>query len=223
MILSCPSYITPGTYLENVRFLDNQKNISNIELLFFLYNEETEKLFIEEKAQIQTFLGRFSFSVHMPDNLRAEHERIVKNTGELADLYVLHPPETERDGFFRIYRAWKEKYPDKVFIVENLVDRTLTGKEILEYDIPLCLDTGHLLLAGLKPAAYFIRFKKNIREIHLHGMREGGDHGPLSGKDTWLVELAPLLREFRGVCIIEVFNLPDLVRSLETLESFSIL
>jgi len=47
--LSVPSFVIPGTYLENVLFLEDFAEIRAVELLFYLYDPETRELLIRER------------------------------------------------------------------------------------------------------------------------------------------------------------------------------
>jgi sugar phosphate isomerase/epimerase len=76
------------------------------------------------------------------------------------------------------------------------------------------MDTGHLLLGGESPAAFFSRHRDRIAEIHLHGVDRGAalrdgrlaDHRRLRRGEAWLCELLPLLKDYGGVVNLEVFS-----------------
>ena len=53
MILSVPSYVIPGTYAENLRFLVEKPEVDGVELLFYMYDEEIRSLMMEEIADIR--------------------------------------------------------------------------------------------------------------------------------------------------------------------------
>lgn len=85
----------------------------------------------------------------------------------------------------------------------------------------LCLDVGHLLLAGGRPAETLARVGGRCRVVHLHGVIDGHDHRDLSGLDP--AELARILDAASGpgaagrVVTLELFAQADLARSLEIL------
>ena len=51
-ILSTPSWVIPGTYAENLRFIENKKEIMGVELLFFLYDEEIKTQLDEDRKSV---------------------------------------------------------------------------------------------------------------------------------------------------------------------------
>ncbi|TFG60649.1 MAG: AP endonuclease, partial [Spirochaetales bacterium] len=94
MIRTAPYYIIPGTYLENIAFLDGTDGegrfpgLGGVELLFFIFDPETDELYAKERTGVEAYADRFIFTVHMPDNLEPGHEGIVAMTEDLARQYV---------------------------------------------------------------------------------------------------------------------------------------
>jgi sugar phosphate isomerase/epimerase len=97
------------------------------------------------------------------------------------------------------------------------------------------MDTGHLLLDGKNPSAFFAEYRSRIPEIHLHGLnREKAaldgrlpDHRPLA-HEPWLRELLPLLaapaespeNSKSSVFInLEVFSWEEVLMSIATLKN----
>jgi len=84
----------------------------------------------------------------------------------------------------------------------------------LETSSGLCMDTGHLLLAGQNPAEFFTTYRQRIGEIHLHAVDKEqaaldgklADHRRLRQNESWLQELLPLLGDYRGIINLEVFS-----------------
>ena len=70
------------------------------------------------------------------------------------------------------------------------------------------------LIGRENPADFFAKYRKRVNEIHLHGLdREAAaidgrlvDHRRLRKDEPWLLELLPLLKEYRGVINLEVFS-----------------
>jgi hypothetical protein len=220
--LSVPSYIVPGTYLENVLYLESLPEVRAVELLFYLYDEDARDLLAREREGIAARRGRFRFSVHMPDELRPEHGELLELTCGLAERFILHPPLSGSRAFVRLVREWRARCGDR-FLLENLVGRGFEELAAAMPDLPLCLDTGHLLLNGSGVASFLKRFAARIREIHLHGVRDGADHRPFGAADRWLQELAPFLRSFTGVVNLEVFSRGDLDECLRALRECGLL
>ena len=220
--LSVPSFVIPGTYLENVRFLEDFAEIRAVELLFYLYDSETRDLLVRERDGLAARRGRFSFSVHLPDDLKPEHAEILELTRDLAGRYILHPPPSGEQDFLRLVKRWRAIYGE-VFLLENLIDRSFEALATGLPGLPLCLDTGHLLLSGGGIGDFLQRHGPRLREIHLHGVRQGLDHRPFGGAEPWFRELEPFLRRFTGVVNLELFSVSHLRECLGALRAAGLL
>ncbi len=220
-----PSYVIPGTYLENVRYLESFPEIRAVELLFYLYDPQTRELLLQEREGLAARRERFRFSVHLPDDLKPEHAEILELTRGLAERYVLHPPPSGGGEFLRLIDRWRAEYGE-VFLLENLVGRSFDALAAALPGLPLCMDTGHLLLngGGSRGIGDFLgRHGPRLREIHLHGVRQNADHRPFGAAEPWLRELGPFLRRFTGVVNLEVFSLPDVQECLAALRGARLL
>lgn len=229
---SVPSWVVPGTYLENLRFLAD-KPVAGVELLFFIYDEEVARLFDAEFEGICEFGGRFVFTAHLPDDLRPEHEALVGRLAPLVRHFVVHPAATPEawGAQARMLDAWAGEYGSADaprFLLENTVPGLLEGVlPLLDANVGVCMDTGHLLERGMRPAEFLARHGGRVREIHLHGMDRGraavdgrlADHRAVRPGDAWLRELLPSLRAFHGVVNLEVFSWDEAAESLRALQS----
>jgi hypothetical protein len=223
-LLATPSWVIPGTYVENLRFLNGKSAIGGVELLFFLYDEDIRRDFLRELPEIRDFAGRFVFTAHLPDSLKAEHEELVETLSPLVKHFIVHPAaEAEAPALARLLETWEARYGKRRFLLEN----TGAGKfeavlPHFDYDAPVCMDTAHLLMENKRPAIFAGRFESRLPEIHLNGVEAGGgktsDHKPLKRDDEWLRELAPILLRFRGVVNIELFSWADVQKSAVCLE-----
>lgn len=211
MIVSVPSYVFPGTYLENLRFLATLPWVRSVELLFFVFDDETRQLLEAEIEEITRYRDRLGITVHLPDPLEEHHETLLRMTREVACHYVVHPPGEEIAAFSRLLRAWQERH-GATFVLENVKGRSLE-KTLEAVDLSLCCDTGHLLLEGDSPVRFLERYGDRVREIHLHGVAEGVDHRPLDAGEPWARELAPHLASFRGTLHLETFSLDGVTSS----------
>ena len=237
-ILTVPSYIIPGTYLENVNYLKSIPEIKGVELLFFFYDEQTRNLFLKEKNDIKKHTDRFFFTVHMPDLIKLEHEIILKMTFDFVSHYIVHPPESGAEiTFLNLIKTWSQKYK-AVFVLENIVGRDWQSV-ISMTELLLCVDTGHLLLTKQNPLSVINQCKSKIREIHLHGLsdykkqqKENSltgmdhetenslkDHGFITGLEEWFKEIIPFIKTYHGFLNIEVFNEQNLKLCLECLKN----
>jgi len=214
--LSVPSYVIPGTYLENVRLISSLNLVHSVELLFYLFDPDTEELFLKEKEGIELHNTKLGFSVHMPDRLLAEHEKIIKLTWELASRYILHPPDGDSEQFIKIVSGWTENY-GKCFLLENINGRAFQSILGRIEGLRVCMDTGHLLMEGKSPVTFFSRFEESTLEIHLHGVKDGKDHNPVKQDEEWLKSMIPLLKRFKGTLNIELFSLKHIRETLQSL------
>ena len=225
MTISVPSYVIPGTYLENAEFLVDTTEIGAIELLFFFYDDSTRALLKREFAGLRALRNRFRYSVHLPDVVLPAHEIIVEETIEIATHYIVHPPRTEdAPRLGTLLPQWIDRYGDR-FLVENTRTELFEAAVAELPDIGICCDTGHLLLEGRSPEAFVARYGDRIRQFHLHGLadpsetnqhreqsdgsakvREVLDHHPARSDSPWFRAIAPFLRSFDGIVELEVFS-----------------
>ncbi len=212
MTVSVPSYVIPGTYGENLRFLEAVPEVRAVELLFYLFDEETCELFRREAPLVASLRERFDFSVHLPDRLLAEHEEILVLTRAFAGRYILHPPEGRVRSFIRTVDRWRRRYGE-IFLLENLIGRDFPALAGRWPRMPVCCDTGHLLRTGAGIGRFLEEYGGRIGEIHLHGVKDGQDHRDFGPQEPWFRELVPFLRGFRGVVNLEVFSIGE-VRSI---------
>jgi len=83
-----------------------------------------------------------------------------------------------------------------------------------------CLDIGHLILGGENVNDALRQYQKEIRELHIHGVKGYEDHLSLSVLPVERVRkwMDCLIRnEFDGILNLEVFSPEDLTGSLNTL------
>jgi hypothetical protein len=238
--ISVPSWVIPGTYLENLRFLEDKADVRGVELLFFIYDQEIRLQLEAEWEGILQFKDRFVFTAHLPDPLLPEHEELVEKFNPLARSFVAHPgPPENAPALAAMIMDWERRYPPQAgspgapsrrFCVENtkpgLFEALLPH---LEKTAGLCMDTGHLLLEGKSPADFFRAHRDRIGEIHLHGIdREKAaldgrlaDHRAVQAGEKWFGELLPLLREFDGVINTEVFSWEEAAAGMESIKLFA--
>jgi hypothetical protein len=212
MILSVPSYVIPGTYAENLRFLADKPAVEGVELLFFMYDAEVRALMLAEIAEIRQFSSRFAYTVHMPDSIAPEHEEIIEATRDIAGSYIIHPPREDGGlgAFVRLMDRWRERYGKDAFNLENTrVARFDAAEAVLSRSIhglpPVCADIGHLRMEGHDPVAWLAAKAGRVAELHLHGFDGRSDHVPFGPDEPWLVDLLPYLHGFSGVVELELF------------------
>lgn len=234
MRIGCTSYCIPGTYGENIRFIAGDKRfdpVSHIQLLCYFWDDEVRELLVREREVITGHRSRFTYSVHLPDRIIPEHEQIIQETRGYCLHYDLHPQEGEDDRILGslIPLAVAAGGMDRFFL-ENLIGRDMeatvqvlgrinflmTGSGI-SHTPYRCVDTGHLLMTGFDPAEYCSGLGDAVRQIHLHGVRNGADHHAFGPEESWFKRLVPFLAGFKGMVILEVFTLEETVEILEVL------
>ncbi|MDR2798704.1 MAG: AP endonuclease [Treponema sp.] len=235
MRLAVPSWVIPGTYLENLTFLQRQSAINGVELLFFFYDGETQRLLHKEWGGIWELRSRFSFTVHLPEPLLPVHEELVEQLLPLTGHYIFHPgPPEDAQALAGLIASWGNRFDrgKNLFLVENTLLRKFEAfLEYLPDEVGICMDTGHLLLEGKEPGAFYKRFNERIQEIHLHGLdhekaRIDGrlpDHRPLHLEEPWFQEVVPLLAEFTGTVNLEVFSWEEVLESIGVLQTVGLL
>lgn len=236
--ISVPSWVIPGTYLENLRFLEDKADVRGVELLFFMYDDDVRLELNAEWEGILRFKDRFVFTVHLPDSILPEHEELVERFNPLARSFVVHPGQPENaPALAALIMDWERRYPSgpsgappRRFLAENTKPGWFEALlPHLEGAAGICMDTGHLLLDGKNPADFFKAHRNRIGEIHLHGIdREKAsadgrlaDHRAVQAGEQWFGELFPLLREFDGVINTEVFSWEEAAAGMESIKLFA--
>ena len=244
--LACPSFVYPADYDINVDRLG--PHVDDIELLFF--EGRRESLPTAPLVERLAVLGQrhaVGFNVHLPTDLpllsadaptaRKAASTMKTLTQILAPLaprfFVLHletENPTQRIGPRR-WQAWAarglelliaEGCPVQDFRVENhTVPLDWLAPLVEAFDLDLCLDIGHLHLAGGDLAQTLSRRQRRIRALHIHGVCDGRDHRALSclpARDQEV--LAGFLKSFAGSVTVEIFGFKDLCESLLLLEDW---
>jgi hypothetical protein len=213
-ILSVPSWVIPGTYAENLRFLETQQEIRGVELLFFIYNDETKAQLDSEWDEIRRYSEHFVFTAHLPELLLAAHSELVAQLAPMVRHFIVHPNPKDPVAQVRLLEGWTKDH-GALFLMENTNPGLLEAQLLhMDKNTGLCMDTGHLLLDGKNPADFFAANCERIKEIHLHAVdREQAaidgrlaDHRRLRRNEPWLLGLLPLLNDYRGVINLEVFS-----------------
>ncbi len=226
MKLSVPSYVVPGTWLENLRWLRSETSQRRVELLFFMYDDDTRAILRDELDGIRALASEFEYSAHLPDALLAAHAPLVDSLAGWVDSFVVHPPRTEEglEPFCDALDGLRRKHGADRFFLENTAlepfmraDAALAGSAL--GPPPLCADAGHLVAAGLDPVPWIEARAGRIRELHLHGFDGTRDHVAFDGSEAWFGALSPFLKRFDGIVQLELFSWRELLPGMRALES----
>ena len=239
--LGTTSFIVPDDYLPNVRQL--APFFDEVELLFFeAVPGGLDLRLIEALAALKAETG-IGYNVHLPVDLPlcgADAPSRRKAAAVMADAlrrsavlapstFTLHLPYTPVDRRRDACRRWQTWVCDSL---ARVLDRAGTAGaqlsvETLDYplewldapidrfDLRVCLDTGHLALAGVDLTAAYRHWASRCTIIHLHAAASGRDHLPLDqlAPNTALA-VSGILAGFTGTVSLEVFSLEALKRSL---------
>lgn len=222
--LSVPSYVIPGTYLENVRFIREHTDIRNVELLFFMYDADTQVLMRAEMPALRRLAPGMGFTVHMPDSIEDWHEEIIEATIDIAGAYIIHPPRTgaRLASFVTLLDGWRGRYGPSRFLLENTrldcfdpADEAMLASP--HGPLSLCADIGHLRMEGVDPAAWVAPRAGRIRELHVHGFDGTRDHVAFGGDEPWIAALAPFASTYSGIVELELFSWAELEPTVDIL------
>jgi len=91
---------------------------------------------------------------------------------------------------------------------------------VLDLDLRICLDLGHLMVYNYDPIEVFNKYSFKTSVIHLHGVENDRDHMTLDRLSEKLTSIVlRILKRFTGVVILEVFSFENLNSSLKFLEN----
>jgi len=244
--LGTTSFIYPAGYRENVDRLGS--HLDEIELLMFESQPSSRpsNLLVHDLRR-RGEAHAVTYNVHLPTDLRLTHPdspirrrscRILKTflttlTPLNPTAYVLHlPPDKINDRGDLL--AWQHTAGETL---ENILETGLTPRRLaLEnlffpfewltplveaFDLGVCLDIGHLALQQGDLEGFLDQHDRRIVVTHLHGIRNGKDHGPLGGLPPGYRQLlSAWLRDFEGSVSLEVFGYEALLESLTCLDGW---
>jgi sugar phosphate isomerase/epimerase len=252
--LGTTSYILPDALLPNVRFLAPQVDdieliLFESEAMSNLPgSEDIDELLHLAKAH------NLSYTVHLPLDVELGHpdearrqeslrlcRRTVEATQSLSPhaylLHLSHPagrapiPASDRKRWKAALRLSLDALlgagspQPRAFCVETLSYPLEWVEDLIaDYDLSVCLDIGHLLLAGISLDTAFRRFETRTRVLHVHGIEAGTDHRSISHlaeSDLALLRSWLMQPERHDVvATIEVFDPDSFAGSWPVLESW---
>ncbi len=177
--------------------LKREKAIETIQKvvdLFYPLKPTTHTLHLE--------FNDFKLDKNRPEKIREWHDRSSDAARELSSL--MGEPD--------IITIETLDYPFE--LIESIID---------EYGFSVCVDAGHIIKYGYSIKRIFEKYHGKIPLIHLHGvdfsMTPPKDHISLDRTpEHKFAETLDVLKNFKGVVSLEVFNKNNLVSSLNFLE-----
>ena len=239
--ICAPSFLYRAGWADNVERL--AAFVDEVELLFFESRGSCSLPAPEEISLVAAHavpMG-LKLNVHLPldiDLASADpaeralaHETLGRALALAAPLdvstFVLHVPRAAAEDI----PAWRARVaaslallpaPHSRFAVETLEWDLRDVKDVLaDLGFSVCIDIGHLLLAGREIASFFEAFRGSVTMVHLHGVQGGRDHQPLSVLDPGTrARIGAILKEeeYRGSLSLEVFSAEYFLASLPALE-----
>ena len=104
--------------------------------------------------------------------------------------------------------------PHRLCIENTAFSLECVKEEIIEHNVSVCCDTGHLMLKGLSFEPMYRQFQDRCPVLHIHGVQNGKDHIALTqSSPEYQKALQSLLKNYRGSVILEVFNEKDFIDS----------
>ncbi len=241
--LGTTSFIRPADMITNVRLLATV--VDDVELLIFESDEISPLPTAAEVVAIrETALAHdLSVTVHLPLDLsfdsRATCDVSVDKCRRVMDhlvgtapvAWILHLPG--RDGSApaetmaaRALATLTAHVDDaRCLCVETLdYDLKRLNAVIVDADCGVCVDVGHLIMAGFDPQTELNAWRDRVGVLHFHGVGESGrDHAALTvgnrERTLSVLEQAATLPSLR-VMTVEVFNETKLVESLTFIQEW---
>jgi sugar phosphate isomerase/epimerase len=241
------SFIYPDHYIPNVKMLGPY--LDEIELLLF-ESQGTDVLPTRKVITKLCRLAEefdLSFNVHLPTDISisdqnpAGQERAVETMIQIMDLVrpldpsalILHVPYHGESLDDPVVRNWQNRvYKNLQEIISAAQNKKIIAIETLDYplellediivemDLAICLDLGHLMVYDYDVLEVFNKYASKTSVLHLHGVANGCDHTALERlSDKLFKTVLQVLNDFTGVVSLEVFSFENLDSSLKYLES----
>jgi sugar phosphate isomerase/epimerase len=188
-----------------------------------------------------------SYNVHLPTDVSISAQdpgcqkeavqtmiRAINRVLPLApSALVLHVPYAEASFNEPDVKNWQDRvYQNLVKILSEVENNKIVAIETLDYplellediilelDLSVCLDLGHLMVYDYDVLGVFNKFAFKTSVLHVHGVENSSDHMTLERlSDNLFDSVRQVLNKFTGVVSLEVFSFENLVSSLEYLES----
>ncbi len=241
------SFIYPDGYVQNVKML--APYLDEIELILF-ESAPGSLPSIHEVKQLFSLAKEFdlTYNIHLPidislgapePSIRHFALETIKQVMDLTatlspSTYTLHLPYEEPGSDNDQIKRWRDRLNNSInklvsggingemFSIETL-DYPLNWVEeiLIDFNLSVCIDVGHLILCGFDPETVFNKYKKRTPILHLHGVDNHQDHLPLdrlTKEDAKTV--IKMLKQFEGVVSLEVFSFDYLKASLNFLEKY---
>jgi len=243
--LGVTSYVQPYALLPNIEFITSKKQFDNIEILFF----ESHKLSplpddaaITRLSELSEEYG-VSYTVHLPLDLnlgvigsaKENIDKLMTIWDRVKGLdvsgYILHCSKSHTNDLDKWRAIISEEIsnflsvsgmPRRLLCVENIdYPFSWVYPVIEELSLSVCMDTGHLFLAGENPITFYEKYADRIKVCHLHGAAEGRDHKSLKYfPQNMLLCLLDKIKFSDITVTLEMFSWNRVIESMVILEEY---
>lgn len=246
--IATTSFIYPDHICPNVRMLGPY--LDEIELLFFEsapMNGSPSKHEVEKLSRLAKELA-VGYNIHLPIDIEpgaaGAHTRrraaqavnqVIRLTAPLKpSTYTLHLSLPHESPDKESLQSWRQGIRQTMtHVLESGIPGPLLSIETLDYpfewldeiitefDLSVCIDTGHLQQYGYDLKTMFAKYGPKTPIVHLYGLKDGRGHSSLArlqGEERKTV--MQILDGFRGVVCVEVFSFAHLETSLACLEKW---
>jgi sugar phosphate isomerase/epimerase len=247
--LGCPSFIYQDDYVPNVEKL--APFLDEIELLFlesaFFQNNDAKSTVAELASLAKQF--EITYNIHLPTDIsisdpdhRIQHKAVhaLQKTIDITSslfpsTFTLHIPYLQEKKDKEHVKRWQEDvFNGLKQLLSSGIDSKSISVETLDYpfewidkiiddfNISVCIDTGHLMMHGFDCNRVYGKHEKRTPIIHLHGIKKTKDHLPIDRlSHKQMDSLLLILKQFTGVVSLEVFSYRYLQDSLIFLEKIT--
>jgi sugar phosphate isomerase/epimerase len=241
--LGATSFVIPDSVEKNVQYLGGR--VADIQLLFFESSWQARLPHVMDMGMLADLADRFghSYTVHLPLDLHLGSDDVLlcrKSIDEVCRIVEMCQPVEPRaydlhlnQEFYPDYDKWCDCCRESLVLlrdrlgsewqrlcIENInYDFGLIADVIRECETQVCVDFGHLHQQNFSDADYFRTYR--VSHVHLHGVRAGHDHQPLTDADIpFLERLAQEMvdHDYDGIVTLEVYKAAELIESLILLE-----
>lgn len=247
--LGTTSYIIPDNIIPNARYLADKIDDIQLVLFesenisLPSRNDIAELKDIADRNDL-TYSIHFPLdtSLGTPGKARADsvrkHIEIIKLTAPLQpSAYIVHfngdhnehdcmSPSEDMPRWLSNNRRSVEEIvtetgiaPPELCIETLSYPFSLVEDIVMDLDLSVCLDVGHLVLNGYSVEQHLDQWLDRTRSIHVHGVADGVDHLDLSRLDTKTFDLVhDRIKDRKDLVLtLEVFSENDFNRSLEVI------
>ena len=242
------SYIYPDNILSNVRML--APYMDEIELILFESSPDSLPDHRDIKA-LRSLADDFdvTFNIHLPLDIllgsqnKIERIKAVETIKMVMDLTsILHPSthtlhfecDTKTCQDEKGLKIWQNLIRESMEMLiatgiksESLSIETLIypfdwiEKIIIDYNLPICFDMGHIILQKKDVEEIFNKHSQRIPILHVHGVENNKDHTSLNRlPEKEAAKVINILKRFSGIVSLEVFSYEHLIDSLQFVESY---